>query len=248
MGKVVKMGNFQSTHQHKTVKILLFIGMLVVLFLLLFSSPLFSIHHINIYGNDHYSKEEIIAMIGVNKGDNIFLFNKKAGEKILNEDVYIESASIRIIWPDTVEIKVDERKLVGYVPYLGTYLYIDKDGRVLESCKTYDKNLPIVEGLEFDYFQVGEIIPAKNKNALDVVAIMSQMMLKYDMLQDVVKVSVSDPENIHIYVRNLDVSIGSVEDFDKKIQWLVQIMDIYDMGKLDLRNVDKGKAIFSPLT
>ena len=108
--------------------------------------------------------------------------------------------------------------------------------------------MPIVEGLEFDYFQVGEIIPVKNKATLDVVAAMSQMMIKYDMLQDIVKISVSNPDDIHIYVKKLDVSIGGLEDFDKKIQWLVQIIDVYDMGKLDLRNVNKGKAIFSPLT
>ena len=104
--------------------------------------------------------------------------------------------------------------------------------------------MPIVEGLEFDYFQVGEIIPVKNKATLDVVAAMSQMMIKYDMLQDIVKISVSNPDDIHIYVKKLDVFIGGLEDFDKKIQWLVQIIDVYDMGKLDLRNVNKGKAIF----
>jgi hypothetical protein len=42
--------------------------------------------------------------------------------------------------------------------------------------------------------------------------------------------------------------MGNIEEFDKKIQWMIQIMNVYDMGKVDLKNIDKGRAVFSPLT
>lgn len=248
MGKIIEIRDYKLNKQPKTIKILVFIIMIVVLLFLLFMSPIFSVQDIILCGNEYYSKDEIINKININKEESIFLFQKNKGEKILCDDIYIESADIEIIWPNKIEVIINERKIVGYVPYLGTYLYIDKDGRVLETSSTYNRNLPIVEGLEFDSFKIGQIIPVKNKSSLDVIATMSQMMLKYDLLQEVIKIDVSDPNNTHLYVKKLDVSVGGLEQFDKKMQWLVQIMDVYDMGKLDLRNINTGKAVFSPLT
>ncbi|NLK21412.1 MAG: FtsQ-type POTRA domain-containing protein [Epulopiscium sp.] len=246
MGKTIAIKNYKK--QPKTMRFLILIILIVIFMLAIFISPVFSIRQILLHGNEHYSKEEIIEKMGIKVGENIFLFKKDKAYKALLDDSYIEMVQISIHWPNTIEVKINERKPIGYVPYLGTYLYIDKDGRVLETCETYKKNLPIVQGLVFDSFKVGQVIPVNNQISLDVVATMAQMMIKYNILQDVVKVDISDFRDIHIYVKRLDVSIGGMEQFDKKIQWLIQIMDVYDMGKVDLINIDKGRAVFSPLT
>lgn len=246
MRRIIPINNVQS--QPKFTKILIFVVLIVVFFLLFFTSPFFGVQKIEIRGNEHYSEEQIIEKINFNLNKNIFLFQKQKAEKLLCQDPYIESARIETKLPNQIKIKIKERKVVGYVPYVGTYLYIDKDGRVLETSSTYKDNLPVVQGLEFDHFEIGEIIPVKNKNSLNVVAVMAQMMLKYNLLEDIIKIDVSDPSDTHIYVKKLDVSMGNIEEFDKKIQWLIQIMNVYDMGKVDLKNIDKGRAVFSPLT
>ncbi|HHW67334.1 MAG: cell division protein FtsQ [Epulopiscium sp.] len=246
MGRIIPINNVQN--QPKFTKIVLIMVLVVVFFLLFFTSPLFSVQKIEIRGNEHYSEEQILEKINFHLNQNIFLFQQKKAEKLLCKDPYIESASIEVKWPNHVRIQIDERKVVGYVPYVGTYLYIDKDGRVLETSPTYKDHLPIVQGLEFDHFEIGEIIPVKNKSSLNIVAVMAQMMLKYDLLEDIIKIDVSDPTDTHVYVKKLDVSMGNIEEFDKKIQWMIQIMNVYDMGKVDLKNIDKGRAVFSPLT
>ncbi|NLK96935.1 MAG: FtsQ-type POTRA domain-containing protein [Epulopiscium sp.] len=246
MGRIIPINNVQR--QSKFTKILIIVILIVVFFLLFFTSPLFSVQKIVVRGNDHYSEEQIIEKINFSLNQNIFLLQKQKAEKLLCQDPYIESASIEIQWPNQINILIDERKVVGYVPYVGTYLYIDKDGRVLETSSAYTENLPIVHGLEFDHFEIGQVIPVKNKSSLNVVAVMAQMMLKYNLLEDIIKIDVSDPSDTHIYVKKLDVSMGNVEEFDKKIQWMIQIMNVYDMGKVDLKNIDKGRAVFSPLT
>ncbi|WP_058485624.1 cell division protein FtsQ/DivIB [Defluviitalea phaphyphila] len=244
MGKIIPI----NKNKLSFTKIFTFIILIVIFFLTVFTSPIFSVKDILIYGNEHYSEEEIIEKINFKLGDNLFLFRKKKIEKLLCEDPYIKEANIKISWPNKIQIKLEERKVIGYVPYVGTYLYIDKDGRVLETSKHYSKNVPIVQGLEFDYFQIGEILPVKNKESLHIIAVMAQMILKYNLLQDIIKIDVSDPEDTHLYIKKLDVAMGGIDQFDKKIQWLIEIMDIYDMGKIDLTNIDKGRAVFSPLT
>lgn len=246
MGRTVLTKKVRS--QTEFIKILIFIILIVIFFLVLFTSPIFSVNKIKIHGNEHFSDEQIIEKINFKLKDNIFLLQKKKVERLLCEDPYIESANIEINWPNQIQINIDERKVVGYVPYVGTYLYIDKDGRVLETSASYTENLPIVQGLEFDYFQIGQVIPVKNQGSLNVVVTMAQMMLKYNLFQEIIKIDVNDPTDTHLYVKKLDISMGGIEEFDKKIQWMIQIMDLYDMGKVDLKNIEKGRAVFSPLT
>lgn len=246
MGRIVSVKRGQN--QSKMTKIYIFIILIAVFLLVIFTSPIFSVQKILIHGNEHYTEEQIIEKINFTLEENIFLFQKKKSEKLLLEDPYIENAKIMINWPNQIQIQIGERKVVGYVPYVGTYLYIDKDGRVLETSPEHAISIPIVQGLEFDHFQIGQIIPVKNQASLNVVAVMAQMMLKYNLLQDIIKIDVSNPTDTHLYVKKLDVSMGDIEQFDKKIQWLTQIMNVYDMGKVDLTNIDKGRAVFSPLT
>lgn len=249
MGKIISMKNTKKIqNQLKLTRVFIFIILLVIFFLVVFTSPVFSVRTIQIRGNTYYTDEQIIEKMGFHPNKNIFSFQKQKIQKLLYQDPYIESVHIEIDWPNQIRIQVNERKVVGYVPYVGTYLYIDKDGRVLETSASYTENPPIVQGLEFDHFQIGQVIPVKNQISLNVVAVMAQMMLKYDLFHEIIKIDISDPTDIHLYVKKLDVSMGDIEEFDKKIQWLIQIMNIYDMGKVDLKNMERGRVVFSPLT
>ena len=116
-------------------------------------SPLFSIKNINITEMEKYTESEMCEKLNLNKGENIFSFVLSNHKKTLKNDQYIEDIDIRMVLPDTIEIKVSERKVRGYVPFMGSYLYIDEYGRVLDVQDSYKTNLPIVEGLEFDSFK-----------------------------------------------------------------------------------------------
>ena len=59
-------------------------------------------------------------------------------------------------------ISLTERKVRAYVPYMGSYLYIDEFGRVLEINSQMSSALPVVTGLKFDTFMLGEKINAEN--------------------------------------------------------------------------------------
>lgn len=79
-----------------------------------------------------------LRKIGLSKGDNLLLFSKGRAEKTLEKSPYIASAKLSAKLPHTMKITIKERKARGYVPYMGSYLYIDEEGRVLEvagSCR-----------------------------------------------------------------------------------------------------------------
>ena len=224
--------------------------MKIMLFIIIFSSalagimfsPIFKITSINMTELSKYTKDEFLNKLGVKEGENIFAFNRANAEKVVKNDPYIEDIKFNVKLPGTLKIDVKERKVRGYVPFMGSYLYIDEYGRVLDVQTYYKDNLPIVEGLVFDKFCLGELLQVENQKSYDVVVGISQIMTKYELLNMVLKLNVSDPEKIHIYVNNVDIFIGNLDDCDEKIRTMaaiIQKLDKKDFGSLDLSDLSK---------
>ena len=221
-------------------------ALLVVLCACVLFSPLFAVRNIRSEGTDRFSTSQLCEMIGLSTGDNLILFGKNRAERLLEQDPYIAHAEL----PDTMVIKVTERKVRGYVPYMGSYLYIDEEGRVLDVQDSYFKALPLVRGLLFDSFQKGEILPVKNPEKLTVILRMSQLMQKYELLDLVVEIDVSNPKDVYAEVNQVQIHLGSMENGDQKIRMMAEILKTIpeeDRGSLDLSDLSKP-IVFQYLT
>lgn len=205
-------------------------------------SPIFSVKTIEITEMEQYSDEEICNIIGLRTGANIFLYDKKKAVEVLNENNYIETAEITVQLPSTIYINIEERKVRGYVPYAGSYLYIDEYGRVLDVQNETKKALPVVYGLKFDQFRLGELLDAKNKESFDVVVLISQMITKYELLNNIMEIDVNDPENITASINQIEIRFGSIENCEQKMAYLAQILSTIpekDRGVLDLSDMSR---------
>lgn len=252
----MKKTNNISKKSLSLTKFLIAIIVFIFLLIVLFTSPMFKIKTINLEGAEKYSKDEILSKINLSSDDNIFMVRPMYSQKVLEKESYIKSADIKIKFPSQVDIKIKERKVRGYVPYIeGTYLYIDEDGRVLESSKTYKQRLPIVDGLIFEEgFKIGEILKVKNQKSFDVVVKTANILAKYENeyeeVGDIVKIDVNDPENICIYIKNVKVLLGNLTQYDFKIRKMLTIVkEIPDKNKgfLDITQPEKD-SIFEFLT
>jgi len=225
-----------------TILIFSIIGMIIL------STPIWNINTIDIEGNLYYNNEEIMHQAEIAKKMHILKINKKRSINELQKLPYIHIAEVDVQYPNTVKIKLVERKAIGYVPFSGTYLSIDKMGQVLDQRESKDlSDLPVVEGLKFDKFTLGEPLDVENEDSIMVIIEMTTLMEKYNLLDKAVKIDVENLGRIRLYINSLDVIIGEMSDLDKKMQWLCEIMDQYKMGVLDLSNIDKGQAVMSPL-
>ena len=199
---------------------------------------------------EKYTKDEICEMVNIKEGMNMFLFNRFYAMKTLKSNTYIESAKISYKLPDTVAITIDERKVRGYVPYMGSYLYIDEEGRVLEVSSEMNRALPVVYGLNFSSFTLGEKIEAENKEAFDIMVNIAYLMSKYELLDMVVKIDVSNPDKILAYVNKVEVNLGDMSNGDRKIRTMAEVIkniNENDRGSLDLSDLSKP-IIFKYLT
>jgi len=227
--------------------VILAVAAIAVLFLL---SPVFSVKNLNITGIEKYSYDDICSKTGLKKNGNIFLINRFKVLGTLKKDPYIEKAKLTYKLPDTVNLDVTERKVRGYVPYMGSYLYIDENGRVLEVNSKISGKLPVISGLKFTGFVLGEQIDADNTEAFDIMVTAAQLITKYELLDMTVSLDVSDTKNIKAHVKNVDVNLGDITNIDQKIRIMAQVIQKLkenDRGTLDLTDVSKP-IIFKYLT
>lgn len=246
--KYEKEGNVTYLYKRKKIRKTFSVKFILILLVAclggagIIFSPIFAVQNIDVTEMEQYSQDEICDMITLRKGTNIFLYDKNKATEILNQNHYIEYAEIVAELPNTLHININERKVRGYVPYAGSYLYIDEYGRVLDVQNETKKTLPVVYGLKFDQFRLGELLDAKNKESFDVVVLISQMITKYELLNNIMEINVNDPENITANINQIEIRFGSIENCEQKMAYLAQILNTIpekDRGVLDLSDMSR---------
>ena len=210
---------------------------------LLMISPLFTVRQVAVEGNAVVKTEEILKTAGLDGDVNIFAIMSHQAARRLESLPYIQSARIEKNFPNALTVTIVERKPRGYVEYarMNTYLLIDGEGMVLGTQSVMTDKLPVIVGLSFSEFAVGHALETDNPSAFDTVVTLSQLFVKNE-LADIVKVDVSDSRDIHLYLRNVDVFFGSMEDADLKVQTLKALapeLPAEDRGFLHMEDINK---------
>jgi len=222
-------------------------SMFVLLVIVILTLPIWNVTKVEVEDNDWYSDEEITKVCNI-KNTSILNMSFKEAKTNLLKLPYINDAVIKYHFPGKMVIKLSEKKPLGYVPFMGTYLCIDEEGQVIEQTTNTAVPLPIIQGLRFTEFKIGEHLPIENEDSLLCSIQIIKALQKYKYQNKVKALDIYNLEQIHLYVDNLDVIIGNIGDFDKKLQWLMKTHEGYDMGILDLSNIKNGQATLSPIT
>ena len=136
------------------------------------SSPRFAVHEIVTTGAKHRRVEEITAMAGVTKGDNIFSLDLSAARARLTADPWIESAEVMRLLPSKIAIRVTEREAAGIVAmHEGTYL-VTREGAILKRLEEGDPvDLHVVTGIALRTLLDDREGAARTlRNALELIA------------------------------------------------------------------------------
>ena len=227
----------------------IYIGMGIGLILLvLLSMPIWHVNEILVNNSSYYTEEEIIEAAGL-ENRNLLDLSFIETEKRLKALSYIQDVDIKYHFPGNIVINIVENAPFMYVPFSGSYLCLNERGQVIQQTNNLSVAVPIVRGLKFSEFKLGDILGIENDDAFLAVQDMIHTLKKYEYEHQVKEIDVYNLEEIHLYVDNLDVIMGEIGDFDKKLQWLIATHETYDMGILDLSQVVKsGQASLRPIT
>ncbi len=228
-------------------RLLIVFAVIALFALILIKAPFFNINHVEISGNSAASEEEIKKAVGFyTDSPNFFLFSQSKAAKNLGTLRYVKSAKINKIFPDSLNIEITERTERCYIEYknMNTFLLIDEDGMVLEAVSYMAKPLPVVVGVDFQAFSVGSFLETDSRKNFENVVLISVIFSKYNMT-DLLKIEVSEEDDIHLFVRGLDVTFGSIDDADEKIRTLKAILESDKFannarGFLDISDINKN--------
>lgn len=228
--------------------VLLFIILMFSAFLV--SSSLFEIKEITVSGNKNVPREEIIRLSSIYYGENIFRINKKSSMKSIFQNPYVKMIKIKRYLPNKVRIDIIEREAVVLVPYSGSYLNIDEEGMIMEINQiAKKKDLPVVKGLKFSTFKVGEFLNIENKAQLGTTINIIKELKSAGLINQLAEIDVTDMQSIKLKTKNdTRVDLGNENDLNYKISFMKTIYE--DVTKQNLRGTielgHKGNPIFKP--
>ena len=196
--------------------------MAVILFLV---SPYFHIEEVVIQGNVRVPHSDIRERLDITTTTNILMFNTTAARRRIMANLYVGDVVFRRDLPGRLYVTIFERRLSAYVQYRNNFLYLDDSGRVLEVRPYFSESRPILEGLQFTRFQLGEILDVENPIDFAGVVLYTQLLTTHNLIHSITYINVSDPANIRILVNYLEFHVGGTSDADEKVRTIAEILN-----------------------
>ncbi len=211
-----------------TLKLLVFIGVIAGLLSFLLISPVFNIKNIEILNNNKISQETIISISTLNTQQNIFRFNKSEIVAKIEEEPYIESASISRVLPDKIKIDIKERVVKYCVQIVGKYVYIDSQGYILEVSDVANEMI-LLEGIvtgESEILPGNRLIQEDLEKIEDITKIINSA-IQNDIQNSITSINIADSDNYTIMFTEdaKVVYFGDTSNITEKIVYTKAILE-----------------------
>ncbi len=242
----------QRKKMMKRRRIIFFSTLGIILFcIIVFFTPLFNIKHINITGNAKIETAQIKQIIGSVEEENLFRLNTKIIEKNIKTIPYVDNVGIRKkIFPVSINVEVIECIPVGYVQNNESYIFLDKNFKVLEITDAPQENVAQILGVVVTSSTEGAVITTDDAEKLVTVSEVFERLIDEDIISKIGTISFEDLNNITFtYENRLDVICGSAIDFSKKVGMFKKAVSSSKLTENSRGTIDisiSGKAIYTP--
>lgn len=206
-----------------------------------------TIKNVYVEGNVHYTEEEVKEMVmkGV-LGNNSLYLSMKYKNKNITDVPFVDIMNVDILSPDTIKITVCEKALAGFVSYMDTYMYFDKDGYVVENSSIKTAGVPQITGLSFDYMALGEPLPVEDGEVFNSILEIKKLLNKYELMAD--RIYFHPSGEITLYFANVKVSLGNdYATLEDKIMRLPTFLPELEgkSGVLQMENFSESNGNFT---
>ncbi len=196
------------------------VGIILLILILLFAVR---ITDIEVSGNKRYTEDQIIDLIFDGKWSRnsayCYYENRFKEHKTIP---FIEEYKIEFKSPTKVEVVVFEKSVVGYVSYMSSYVYFDKDGIIVESSGEQLEGVPWITGLEFGHIVLNQPLPVDDPDIFESILNLTQILSINDVAVD--KINYTSFGEAQLYIGDIVVELGSEDDLNGKISELADIL------------------------
>ena len=235
----MRTSNYRKQIQlnNKTVKTLKIAGIAGIFALVLFFFAFFHVSKVEVIGIEHYSEKKIKKL--VLKGpfaSNSILAPVLLGGVDLEKYPYIDSLHVTRSGSRTLVISVREKKIVGCIPYLDSYIYFDRNGVFVSGSTERDTAVPFFDGIEVKKVVQDEKLPIKSTVMNTAVALYT-IFSKNDMVPD--HIQFDDSYNISLLYGDITVYLGKDVYLEDKMTRAIAILPQItgEKGILHMENI-----------
>lgn len=205
------MQSTQKREKRTGLVVTIITGLILVIVLLSVN-----ISEITVTGNQRYSDEQMRLILFPDRASRnvvyCYLKNRfREHEKI----PFVEDYKIVFQGPFRVEVIVYEKSVVGYVSYMSSCMYFDKDGIVVESANTKLEGIPWITGLEFGHIVLYQKLPVESREIFEEILNLTQILSIYNLQVD--KIQYNSFGEATLYLDDIEVILGNNENLNGKI-------------------------------
>lgn len=184
----------------------------------------YSITTVYVEGNVHYTEEEIKEMVldGPFSNNSLYLSMKYSNKGVENIP-FVDVMDVTVLAPDTIKITVYEKALAGYIEFMDSYMYFDRDGYMVETSSIKTVGVPQITGLSFDYVVLGEKIPVKDDSVFESIMHITNLLDKFELAVD--KIYFQSDMDIVLYFGDIRVILGEDSNLEEKIMVLPTFLE-----------------------
>lgn len=211
----------------------------------------YTVSNVYVEDNVHYTDEEIKAIVMQGRwGNNSKYLAFKYKNREIDNIPFVDAIDVDVLSDDTIRIRVFEKPVIGYVRYLGSNMYFDKDGYVVESNDTITVGVPLVTGIVFDHMALGEKLQIENEKAFDMILLLKNILDKGDEPLYADKINISSRNELTVYFGGIEVNLGDdTATLEDRITQLRGILKKYEgqAGSLQMTTYNgEGRYSFRP--
>lgn len=178
---------------------------------------------VTVTGNEWYTDDQMIEMIFPDKiSRNLVVCYLKDRLKEHEEIPFVQDYKIEIQGPNTVEIIVYEKSVVGYVSYMSSCMYFDKDGIVVESANERLPGIPMITGLKFGHIVLYQKLPVESDSIFQEILNLTQILSIYQIQAD--RIQYNSFGDAVLYMKDLEVVLGNSKGMNGKITELSDML------------------------
>lgn len=204
------------------IKACFFAAALVLIAIFILS---FRIKNITISGNELSDTESIASAAALKRGAHMYSIDKAAiADRIISENPYVSSVTIRRRLPSSIIITVTEDKPVFFVPFESKFLILSGELRVLDSTENpqglaaaglIPLSLPKISKADVGGTLVFE--SAKNYSLCNELL---QLFASCDFSGDITSIDISNKFDVKaVYKSKYTIVFGSYTDLEKKLKF-----------------------------
>ena len=191
----------------------------------------FDVDYIKVSGLSEKNNLQISEEIKKKIIQNIFLIKKEFLLKILKKNNLINSFEVKKIYPNTIEVKIEQTEFLGVITIDGNFFFIGSNGKLIDYNDT-KKNLPHVFGKVNTYSFI-EFVKIIKKSKFDFKRIKEIYFFPSGRWD----IKTKDDRLLKLPMENLISQLNSVEKVSKNEKFQsVKIIDLRFKNKIIITN------------